>query len=129
MLTDPIIVPSGFPADGGFPAVSREPNKSVYRLVDGSKTYTFTISHQLNKTRTRSMMRVDVEDIASDPLIPANSRNRSVSAYLVFDFEPGFSAAQDVVNAVTQLMGLLGVNATVGNITTTTIARIVAGES
>lgn len=128
MLTDPINVPAAFPAPGNHARISSEPNKSVYRFVSGTKTYEYTISHQYTKSRTRSVMRLNVTDLAADPLIPANSRNRTVSAYLVFDYESGFSPATDVVNAFVQLAGLLGVNATVGNILTTTVTRIVNGE-
>lgn len=128
MLTDPIVVPAAFPAPGNHARVSSEANKSTYRFVNGGKSYEYTIAHQYTKSKTRSVMRLNVTDIAADPLVPANSRNRTVSAYLVFDYEPGFSPATDVVNAFVQLCGLLGVNATVGNILTTTVTRIVNGE-
>lgn len=128
MLSDPIIVPAAFPAPGNHARVSSEANKSIYKFVSGGKTYEYTIAHQSTKTKTRSVMRLNVTDIATDPLVPANSRNRTVSAYLVFDYETGFSPATDVVNAFVQLAGLLGINATVGNILTTTITRIVNGE-
>lgn len=129
MLSDPMSVPSGFPLGTSIPAVSREANKSVYQTVSGGKTVQVTVSHQDTKNRRRSLVRVDVTDIASDPLVPANSKPRSVSAYTVFDYEPGFSAGADVSNAAKQLFGCLGLVGSFANLTTTILDRIVAGES
>lgn len=128
MLTDPITIAAGFPVTGSVPAISREPNKSVYRVVSAGKTYLFTISHQNTKTRLRTMIRLDVSDIASDPLVPANSRPRSITTYLVIDHEPGFSSVADVVSAVTSLHGFMATS-TFANFVNTTLTRIVSGES
>lgn len=128
MLSDPLVVGAGFPAAGNLPRVSSEPRKSLYSAVIGSKTYDVTISHQSTSSRERCLMRLDVTDVAPNPLIPANSRARSISTYLVLDFEPAMSSQADALDAVKELIGVLGI-ATHANVVTTTLAKIIGGES
>lgn len=129
MLVDPMTAPASFPLGTSFPAISREKNKSVYRNLSGSKTIDITVSHQQTSKRTRSLFRVDVSDIATDPLIPANSRPRGVAAYLVLDYEPGFSAPADVLAAAQQLFGCMNLTSTFANLTTTNLSKFIGGES
>lgn len=66
--------------------------KSIYRTAD--EEFSFTISHQEAKKRTRRMVRVDQRKIAADPLTAVNEW-RNAGIYLVID-EPeiGFSDAE-----------------------------------
>lgn len=66
--------------------------KSIYRTAD--EEFTFTISHQESKSRTRRMARFDQRKVAADPLTAVNEY-KTASFYVVID-EPeyGFSDAE-----------------------------------
>lgn len=129
MLSDPLVIPALFPNAGNLPCISREPQKSVYAGTIGSKKITLTISHQQTKSRERCLARVDMNDIVTDPLLPATSKTRSVSTYLVIDYDPSVSNSGSVLPAVVDLLGLLGVSSTIANIGTSVLGRIIEGES
>lgn len=65
-----------------LPRVSTGENKSVYTASDG------TVDLSLSSTygnRTRRVARIDHSKLTSDPFIPANNREVSMSCYVVFD--------------------------------------------
>jgi hypothetical protein len=65
--------------------------KSVYESADG--LIKVSASTQ-NGKRTRQTFRVDVSKITTDPFIPANNVEVSMSTYVVFDRPPaGYSNA------------------------------------
>lgn len=75
-----------------LPRVSTGDFESVYESADG------LIKLSLSTTqgrRKRQVVRVDVSKITSDPFIPANNVEVSMSNYLVFDRPPaGYSNAE-----------------------------------
>jgi len=60
--------------------------RSTYKTSD--EEYTFTISHQESKGRTRRMVRLDRKLIAADPLTAVNEY-KTAGVYIVVD-EPDF---------------------------------------
>lgn len=80
--------------------ISEDKSSSIYQTSSGDKR--LTVSHQETKTRFRRMARLDVTEIAADPLTAENSY-QSASAYIVID-EPkvGFSDEdlEDYVDAL-----------------------------
>lgn len=75
-----------------LPRTSTGASESVYTKADG--TVKLRISHQIAKSRTRRMIRLDQTKIAADPLTAVNSQ-LSASVYIVID-EPkiGFDDAE-----------------------------------
>lgn len=59
---------------------------SIYQSVDGN--IKLTVSHQVAKSRTRRMMRVDLRVVAADPLSSVNTY-QNAACYIVID-EPAF---------------------------------------
>lgn len=104
MFSDPQSVTiSGF--NGGaaisLPRTSSQGMKSIYTSNDG--LYVLTISHQVSGTpgspsyRTRSMYRLDVKVLASDPFNADRSIYQTFGAYIVLDKPAfGFTATQEV---------------------------------
>lgn len=83
-----------------LPRVSVEGNSSVYQKDDG--TVKLTASHTLGK-RKRSLLRLDFQKIAADPLISSTSIVYSMSVQLVVDRPlTGFTVAEQkqIVDAV-----------------------------
>lgn len=80
--------------------ISDEKAASTYQSANG--TLTFRVSHQVSKTRTRRMARLDRTVVAADPLTAENAYQKA-GVYLVID-EPlyGFSDAEieDLVEAL-----------------------------
>jgi len=104
MFTDPqSITISGF--NGGaaisLPRTSSQGSKSIYTSNDG--LYVLTISHQVSGTpntanyRVRSMYRIDVKVLATDPFNADKSIYQNFGTYIVLDKPAfGFTAAQEV---------------------------------
>lgn len=69
-----------------LPAISRGTDSSVYRYTDtaAAAVYTFTVSHQFKK-RNRFSVRMDINRVVTDPLVPANSVPASASVYTIID--------------------------------------------
>lgn len=65
-----------------LPRVSTKENSSVYESSDG--TIKVTLSTQ-NGNRKRQTWRVDVSKITTDPFIPAQNQEVSMSFYIVVD--------------------------------------------
>lgn len=65
-----------------LPRVENKGASSVYQSADGLTTV--TLSNQ-NGKRKRQSYRVDVKKITSDPFIPAQNTEVSMSFYMVFD--------------------------------------------
>jgi hypothetical protein len=111
MFTDPQSVTiSGF--NGGaaisLPRTSSQGSKSIYTSNDG--LYSLTISHQVSGTpntanfRTRSMFRLDVKVLATDPFNADKSIYQTFGVYIVLDKPAfGFTATQ-MVAIVTALV-------------------------
>lgn len=74
-----------------LPRVSTGDFKSVYESADG--LITVSASTQ-NGKRKRQTFRIDVTKVTTDPFIPAQNVEVSMSTYVVFDRPPaGFSNA------------------------------------
>lgn len=69
-----------------MPRIKYGTTDSTYRTAD--ECFQLRISHQITKSRTRRMVRLDQTVIAADPLTAINS-SQSASVYLVID-EPKF---------------------------------------
>lgn len=65
-----------------LPRVSSSDNKGGFSKDD--QTVALSVQHTYAK-RTRRMIRVDHQKTAADPVVPANNRPYSMSAYLVVD--------------------------------------------
>lgn len=72
--------------------------KSIYRTAD--EEFTFTISHQETKSRTRRMCRIDQRKVAADPLTAVNEY-KTVGVYLVVD-EPEFGFTDTEIDYIVQ---------------------------
>lgn len=81
-----------------LPRTSTKASESTYTAADGLTT--LTLSTQQGK-RKRQVVRVDVNKIASDPFIPAQNAELSMSFYMVFD-RPlvGYTNAEALAAAV-----------------------------
>lgn len=80
-FTDPqSITISGTPIS--LPRVSSGQNSSKYSSADG--LVDLSASHAYGR-RTRRVLRVDHSKITSDPFIPAQNAEVSMSCYMVFD--------------------------------------------
>lgn len=94
MFVDPIT----FPYDGDVVSVARvstEGRKSVYQTPDGLMD--LTISHAIAK-RKRSVLRLDLEKVAADPLQPSTSVPYTMSTYIVIDAPLfGFTVAEQAL--------------------------------
>lgn len=128
MLADPLVIDASYITAADLPAVSREPNKSVYKLTVGSVIFTVTISHTLAKGRRRSIVRLDANTIATNPFDSSTSVEDTTSTYLVIDRHLRYVTDATVVSYVKELIGVLGA-ATAANVVTTRTAQIVGGES
>jgi hypothetical protein len=128
MLADPLVIDASFITAADLPAISREPNKSVYQLVVGAVTYKVTISHVTAKGRRRSVVRIDANTIASNPYDSTTSVDDTTSVYLVIDRSERLVSNAAVVTYVVELLGVLGA-CTFANAVTTRITQIVGGES
>lgn len=97
--------------------IKSDGEKTLYRTAD--EEFSFTISHQQTKTRTRRMVRVDQRIVAADPLSSVNEY-KSAGVYLVID-EPeyGFTDAQ-----LDYIVQALKTWLSSGN-----VAKVCAGES
>jgi hypothetical protein len=74
-------------------AISREPNKSVYREDIGE--YELVISHAEGNKRDRRVVRLNRKKTTTDPFIPANNVEVGHSIYLVIDAPiAGFSQTE-----------------------------------
>lgn len=129
MLTDPLSIDTSFILAADMPAISREANKSVYRLTVSGVTYTTTISHTTNNGRRRSMVRLDVSQVTANPYVPANSVEDTTSVYLVIDRSERLVTDTAVLSYVKELLGGVMAFATFANSVETRSAQIVAGES
>lgn len=65
-----------------LPRVSTGDYKSIYESSDG--TIDLTASHAIGN-RKRRVLRLDHSKVTPDPFIPAQSREVSMSNYIVFD--------------------------------------------
>lgn len=128
MLSDPLTIDASFITAADQPAISREPNKSVYQLVVGSVRYRTTIQHSTSKGRRRSMVRLDAIEIKTDPYVSTQNVEDTLTAYLVIDRSERLSTDAQVVAHVKELIGVLGA-ATAANVVTTRLTQIAGGES
>lgn len=94
-----------------LPRTEDERLRSVYQSNDG--LYILTISHQVSGTpntanyRVRSMLRLDVKVLASDPFNADVSAYQTFGVYLVLDKPAfGFTVTQ-MTNITSALIGLL----------------------
>jgi hypothetical protein len=65
-----------------LPRVSTGDNKSMYSSSDGLVDLSASSAYG---SRTRRVLRVDHSKITTDPFIPAQNRQVSMSTYMVFD--------------------------------------------
>ncbi len=94
-LSDPLSITIGSAIS--LPRISIEGYESIYQSAD--KAVQESVKHQPGAKRTRSVVRVDKNVIAADPLTTLNTRY-SGSVYLVLDFPlDGFSAADKIAIA------------------------------
>jgi len=91
-----------------LPRISNQGSKSIYQSNDGF--YTLTISHQFSGKadtaayRVRSMYRLDVKVLATDPFNADKSIYQDFGAYIVLD-KPAFGfTATNMVNIVAALV-------------------------
>lgn len=100
--------------------ISQGNESALYR--NGDTTVVLRTSHQHNKGRTRSMVRVDQSKIAEDPLTAENQR-LGASIYLVIDKpDIGFSETE-IINIYAGLSALLTAS------TNAVLKKLNAGES
>lgn len=128
MLSDPLVIDASFITAADIPAVSREPNKSMYRLTVANVDYTVSIAHIYAKGRRRTMVRLDATQIVADPYVTSTNVEDTSSVYLVIDRSERLTTNAAVVAQVKELVGVMGL-ATFANVVTTRTAQIVAGES
>lgn len=103
-----------------LPRVSVDLNSSTYVQDDG--TVKLTASHQYGK-RKRSLLRLDFQKTAADPLVTGNNNIYSMSVQLVVDRPlAGFTVAEQksIVDAMTAYL-----TASSGAITT----KLLGGEN
>lgn len=119
MLTDPQIITIDS-TQHSCAKISIGQESALYR--NGDTTVSLRTSHQHNKGRTRSMIRVDQSKIAADPITEANVR-LAAGVYLVIDKpDVGFSEAE-IVNIFAGLNTLLTAS------TNAILKKLIAGES
>lgn len=121
MLTEPITLTVNAVAKN-LPAVSREPEASVYRSEDGVEANLFRqvkVSHQHTSQRHRRLVRLDLTRIAADPLTSDNM-NVSASVYLVIDEPLSGWTDTELDYEVQALFGFLS---------TSNVGKILGGES
>lgn len=121
MFAEPISVDLGTGAVN-LAKIRQGATDSTYfvKLAGAEGNLSLRISHQQAKKRTRRMVRLDQESVASDALSGTNYQARK-SVYLVVDFDPAQETASDVGGMITALAEFL---ATAG-----TVAKLVNGES
>ncbi len=130
MLADPLPIDASYITAADQPAISRETNKSVYRLTVSNVIYTTTISHQyLSGGRRRSMVRLDAKQNVADPYVPTQYVEDTTSVYLVIDRSERLVTDAAVLSYVKELVGGVMAFSTFANAVTTRSAQIVAGES
>lgn len=81
-----------------LPRVSSNDTRSIYQSAD--ETLKLTISHQASGTRKRRMVRLDLTEIAADPLTAENVE-QSLAVYMVID-EPKFGFDDDGIYDVVE---------------------------
>lgn len=128
MITDPMPIASGYTLTPSIPAVSREPNKSVYKKVVGDITFTATISHQYLKGRRRTSFRLDTSQMKSDPYVTAQNVEDTFSTYLVIDRSERLTTDTEVIGYVTELLGLLAL-VDKASVETARLTQVAGGES
>lgn len=129
MLEDPLVIAATYITAADIPAISREPNKSTYKLLVGSTTYTVTISHVSAKGRRRSIVRLDAALVSADPYNTGSYLDNTTSAYLVIDRSEHLVTDATVIAHVKELLGGVIGFAVEANAVTTRTAQIVAGQS
>lgn len=80
--------------------VKSDGTRSEYATAD--EEYTFVVSHQASKTRTRRMVRIDQRVVAADPLTSVNEY-KSLGVYVVID-EPEYGFDDDSIDNVVQAL-------------------------
>ncbi len=129
MLSDPLVIDASFITAADIPAISRETNKSVYRITVSSTKYTVTVSHTYKDGRRRTMVRLDATAVVADPYVTSTNVEDTTSVYLVIDRSERLVTDTAVVSYVKELLGGVMAFATAANSVTTRTAQIVAGES
>ncbi len=129
MLADPLAIDASFITAADMPAISREANKSVYRLTVSTTVYTVTISHTYKDGRRRSMVRLDAKNVIADPYVTNTNVEDTTSVYLIIDRSERLVSDTLVLSYVKELLGGVMAFATAANSVTTRAAQIVAGES
>lgn len=91
MFTDPQTVTVNAVAKA-MPRIKTDGTSATYSLSD--ETFKLVLSHQISKSRLRSMVRIDQRAVVPDPLTAVNDWE-TLSFYFVID-RPlvGFSSAQ-----------------------------------
>jgi hypothetical protein len=128
MLADPLAIGASFILAADVPAISRETNKSVYRLTVSGVIYTITIQHQTANGRRRSNITLEAKTVAPNPFDSTKSVEDVTRTYLVIDRSERLVTDAAVVAQVKELIGVLD-GAAFANVTTTRIAQLVGGES
>lgn len=129
MLADPLSIDASYITAADIPAISRETNKSVYKLNVSNIDYIVTISHTYKDGRRRSMVRLDAKAVIADPYVANNYVEDTTSTYLVIDRSERLVSDATVLTYVKELLGGVMAFATAANAVTTRAAQIVAGES
>lgn len=109
-LTDPQSIKVG-ETTTSLPRVSTGDFESEYLSEDGK--YKLTLSTTVSgSSRKRQVLRIDVTEITSDPFIPTQNTEVSMSTYVVIDRPPaGFTNAK----ALEILSGLIGLGTASSN--------------
>lgn len=107
---DPQSVKIGTPTIS-LPRTGSTGNSGAFTAAD--RQTKLTISHQGGK-RIRRIVRLDTNQIVSNPLVPSQNQTVSASAYLVLDQPLNGYSAQELVDVVTGLADWLKVT---GNVT------------
>lgn len=103
-----------------LPRVTTSGSSSSYESADG--TITVTLSTQ-NGSRKRQTWRVDVNKFTSDPFIPAQNVEVSMSFYIVFDRPvTGYSNTEALAVAVGAIEALTGTEDSI-------LKKLLGGES
>lgn len=81
-----------------LPRVSTGDFKSTYESADGNTILKLSTT---SSNRKRQVLRLDISKITSDPFIPAQNVEVSMSTYIVIDRPPaGFTNAEALANVL-----------------------------
>jgi hypothetical protein len=98
---------------------TKQNDGSVYRMNDGTATYTLQLSHQFAK-RNRVVARLQRDVYVSDPLVPANSIPSSSTCTCTVDFPSVGALPADAQSLAKALVAFL---------TDANVLKLVNGET